>query len=355
MPPETRRAALRRRVAEGPIIPPLPLPASAVGLILTYLDIRSLVQTASCNSVLRYQVYEEHQELWSKIDFGSYGYTRITDAQLRSFLLRCHAKERCQVLKLTGCTRIHGWGLEPVRGSCVMREMDLKLEPSHQNGPVEINTNFVLPLLSSMPPMAARESHRPENSGSPGLSLVKFRCQRSASNFYSRFDENVAAWYRQFHESLRVQARALRTCCGYCGDVFADKVSWEDMFWTMSSAYCERCMKFTCGGVGVNGCPLTMECQRCMVQSCQPMGPGSETQCPAHEMIVDCEACGKYECFDCCDYDVCFNDDCCAAYCSDCGDVCTECKKGCDSTVFCPACIGPHEANCPGSQEEEEE
>ena len=54
-----------------------------------------------------------------------------------------------------GCTRISGTGLEPLRGSRMLREIDLRLDTTYSVGPVELNTRFVLPLLSSMPPITA--------------------------------------------------------------------------------------------------------------------------------------------------------------------------------------------------------
>ena len=72
--PETRRAAKRRRVVEGPLLPPLHLPLPVVGHVLGYLDLSSLLRTAACSTALRKKDFDdEHNgaegELRKRIDF----------------------------------------------------------------------------------------------------------------------------------------------------------------------------------------------------------------------------------------------------------------------------------------------
>lgn len=244
MPTETRAAAKRRRLAEMTPLPDLP----AVAHILGYLDVASLVRTAACSQALRQQVYEGSPELWKKLDFGfldSAG--RLTDVQLDRLLQNCRARERCEILNLNGSVRLTGTGLEPLRGSRVLRELDLRLDLSAFVGPVEWNATVVLPILSSMPPITAE----PELRGSEyslGLALVKIRPQNDNTNYFSRFRDDVADWdlYREFAEALRAQATERRTRCGYCHRVIADMWTEEDMWWVVPTGYCECCKRYSC-------------------------------------------------------------------------------------------------------------
>lgn len=244
---ETRRAARHRRVQEGPLIPPLLLPHELVGSILGFLDIASLVQLAGCNTALRNQVLHDDyhsRDLWRVINFENVPTgmaAQISDDQLEALLHNVHTDERCQVLKLRGCARVIGYGLEPIRGSRMMREMDLRLEKNNSTGPVQLDLTFVLPLLDSMPPIARDAMPLPENSNSLGLSSIKFRQQNHVGeNHYNHFDEDIKYWFIHFHAALREQAIGRRTCCSYCCSVIADMHSFEDMWCVMAAGYCER-------------------------------------------------------------------------------------------------------------------
>lgn len=165
------------------------------------------------------------------IDFGtaiSQVSSLLTDEQLEAILLHCRSRDRCRVLKLTGCTRVSGTGLEPLRGSRMLREIDLRLDTTCSVGPVELNTRFVLPLLSSMPPITAPPEMPNLPDGTLGLAMVKFRRQTEEDHYYFRFDANVAEWLRQFSGAVVRQVIQRRlSCCGCCQTAIADVTSRE--------------------------------------------------------------------------------------------------------------------------------
>ena len=338
--PETRAAAKRRRIAE--MTPLSDLPLNVLAQILSCLDVGSLVQTAGCNRALRYQVFEEHAELWQKIDFGELSVeaaAQVTDQELHNLLYKCHAHNRCQVLKLHGCIQLTGRGLEPLRGSCVLREIDLRLDLSQfMLGPVELDTTFVLPLLSSMPPIATELI--PQSEDSLGLALVKIRPQNNDIHFFSRFQRDIGEWYRRFAGALQMKATERRLQCGHCHGVISEIRTREDMWWVIPTGYCECCQKYSCNEK--RGCPLTNDCNCCLMQLCD--------KCPTHEIVFDCESCNRIFCEQCFDGVTCANYQCNSIYCDECENQCLECAI---CGIVCPNCMEAHENGCYRGGDEE--
>ena len=211
-------------------------------------------------------------------------------------MLHCRSRDRCRVLKLTGCTRVSGTGLEPLRGSRMLREIDLRLDTTCSVGPVELNTRFVLPLLSSMPPITAPPEMPNLPDGTLGLAMVKFRRQTEEDHYYFRFDANVAEWLRQFSGALVRHAIQRRlSCCGCCQTAIVDVTSREVLPWKLETSYCEQCKKYSCCAACTESCPFTGICSFCMMRCGQPMGPGSSTQCPTNVMIDLCSHLAKWQ------------------------------------------------------------
>lgn len=322
------------------------IPPGILEHILRHLDIASLVQAAGSCSTLRRLVFQENwpDSLWSRIDFGTVDArfaAQITDPQLAALLRNCRARVQCQVLKLSRCTSLTGTGLEPLRGSRVLREIDLWLDKSVRVGRVEVDLDFVLPLLSSMPPMATNgipsDAEEEENDAPLGLSRVIMRRQFNGENFFGLFDERVADWFVEFEEALRAHFRDTRVQCGYCVRTFADACSWEDLWWKAPTAYCQICGRLSCA-TG-NECPVNMQCRRCQIQSCQG------DNC---EHILNCNGCDVPFCLECVDEnDVkCENyEDCGRNFCGNCSHLCRLCSK-CKEAAFCHECIEAHENDC---------
>jgi hypothetical protein len=379
MPATTRRAAKRQRVAHGPLLGDhgggggADLPSCVLGRVLSFLNLADLVRMSACNSVLRQQVYQEHrQALWRCINFGALPYSvtsRITDRQLAVLLRNCNARDTCQVIKLLGCDKIRGAGLEPLRGSCWLREADLRLESSSLAGQTDLSRHvvdprIVLPILASMPPMAQNAIALPANSGSLGLSLVKFHHERNGDNFYSQFEERVSDWLVSFHEALRAKATENQCKCGYCQGIIMNTCAEEDRAWVMDLSYCELCQKYTCPcGSCPADCPITSVCSYCLLQCCQTYG--DRNVCPTQRMIFNCHTCNSHactECFEgvfcskctnmfcqeCFDGTFCANEECYNYSCRE--DECTDTFIACESCglLLCPDCIAEHQqqSNC---------
>ena len=146
----TRRAAKKQRIETGPLLGPIHLPSEVIGNnLLRCLDLRSLLLLSTCTSAFQREVFRKQigedddcASIWKTIDFGSVPSdmaAQLSDDQLKKLLVKCHAKEVTTILKLTGCVGLRGWGLEPLRGSIVLREADLRASSDHEEEFVTIS------------------------------------------------------------------------------------------------------------------------------------------------------------------------------------------------------------------------
>ncbi|EOD14228.1 hypothetical protein EMIHUDRAFT_246343 [Emiliania huxleyi CCMP1516] len=88
------------------------------------LQLVDLCRLARCNKVVR--ALASNGSLWTNISFPPSGAEKLTDGMLAKLLERVQAKQHTETVSLAGCTRIDGSGLEPLRGSTVLRTVDLR-------------------------------------------------------------------------------------------------------------------------------------------------------------------------------------------------------------------------------------
>ena len=257
---------------------------------------------------------------------------KLTDVQLKKLLIKCHAKEVTTILKLTGCVGLKGAGLEPLRGSIVLREADLRF--SKDQG---LETTFVLNLLSSMPPIAPV----PASFGDRhlGLALVKFPVRNpDVRNDFWRHSDDVGRWLIKHSKAVQEKATQLRTRCGHCRGAVCDRWSNEDMWWVMNTSYCEECKTLTCRGLMADkgkdsDCPMVENCAICMHQCCQESRLSS---CERGREIFWCHKCDLHACEDCADWQWC--EKCEGFFCG---------RGDCDRGIFfCEGCGMTHCWDC---------
>lgn len=335
MPPLTRASAIAKRQKSQVLLPGFAVPSELVLRSLVFCDLPSLVILASCSKTLQWYAFGTHW-MWREIDFGlidARKTAKLTDPQLAALLRRVNAKHCTRVLRLTGCTQIRGAGLDPLRGSCALEEIDLRLEWSHRGnsfGPPGFDERRVFRILSSLSPInsQARTLKRGTFSSpnSLGLSLVKIRRQRESDSFFDSYSEETTEFFLSFHAALQDQAIARRTKCGFCHEVIAENHSEEDMWWVMSSCYCEYCRKYSCQ---TGACPLSGFCRDCSLQCCQCV----DLACPSpkNDGIRACMECHRGMCFNCNYYHH------GSQFCHGCSEVfCKTCAP--ESMDFCESC-----------------
>ncbi|KAL7540866.1 hypothetical protein ACHAXR_010433, partial [Thalassiosira sp. AJA248-18] len=98
-----------------------------------------------------------NDEKWEVLDFGSIEKSlasRLTDGDIRGVLACIDAGNRLRTLNLGGCVNITGCGLEPLRDSVVLAQIDLGLVGEHESPLIEpeplLSETEVLPILTSI-------------------------------------------------------------------------------------------------------------------------------------------------------------------------------------------------------------
>jgi hypothetical protein len=97
-----------------------------VDTVLAYLDTYALIRF-SCTSRACWDVVHRDvsKSRWREVDLS--GNRRINDEQLRAFLTNIDARTNTKVLSIVGCMNVNGTGLESLRGSTIMEDIDLRV------------------------------------------------------------------------------------------------------------------------------------------------------------------------------------------------------------------------------------
>jgi len=94
---------------------------------------------------------------WEVLDFEDIDKglaLKLTDDDMRAILLCVDSVNHVKKLKLAGCVNIIGHGLEPLRGSLSLQQIDLSLAGWHESPPIltesKISEEAILPILWSI-------------------------------------------------------------------------------------------------------------------------------------------------------------------------------------------------------------
>jgi hypothetical protein len=280
---------------------------------------------------------------WDVLDFGLIEKVlaaKLTDDHIEKVLLCIDAVNKVNRLKLTNCVNITGVGLEPLRGSLMIEQIDLSLARKHQS-PIfysepPISRDHVLPILDSIierEGFALKYFQFPKawrNEGQLAYTESEFhafivRCNQmwrnrgaiSCLECNRSLPETEYEWIEP--EMCRFYGTQNHTCYDclrhYCYDCET-----EEMKRPMKKCskcerdYCVDCLTMqlrrSCAGYYCIDC-CEDECQRCNEKICS----GCIQQCT-------CETCDKVLCAECNDIegeeDVRYCDECFGRSCEDC-------------------------------------
>eukprot|EP00986_Skeletonema_menzelii_P003544 scaffold1105_cov93-Skeletonema_menzelii.AAC.5 len=302
---------------------------------------------------------------WSTLDFGDIEHSlaeRLTDKHISSVLSCIDAVNELKTLKLTNCLNITGAGLEPLRGSTIIEQIDLSLVGKNCN-PADlspdlspyppISCDHVLPILDSIieregcslrhlqfpflwrrwgginkqfKQFVQRCSEMLNNRGVVSC----FKCDRNLTRENRNFDD----WYIQNH-----------TCyeCGrhYCESCMVDEVVDEVRVpYINSCKFCARKLCAACQDMKKCCVCNSFFCVACITRRCN--------KCDGYLCCEDCfeycNRCEKYFCRENC-VDICVNvlqcESCNDSFCRECQDEKGECEiSTCDGCnwEFCGKC-----------------
>ena len=313
--------------------------------------------------------------------------SKLTDDDLHALLVCVDARNTLKRLKLAGCVKIIGHGLEPIRGSLVLEQIDLSLI-GHESAWAErereqlISKDAVIPILESIV----------VNAGGSTLKHVALpRSWRSRSPIESQ-SQLLVQFVERYNQLLENRNAKCSQCDEVCrNEAIGEWVERGDYYdYGMQRYTCWKCIKHFCSGD--NQCQLnhcarcdkyycgdcTMICKICRVcRGCKGCSGGvALTRCNecendvCEDCIETCKQCHATGCIDCLNALECENEGCDAAHCNLCEEVeglfsCEGCGSlRCDDCRFstisndwngaCQSCVeilanDPHSSQLPES------
>lgn len=287
------------------------------------------------------------EDRWAVLDFALVEESlasQLTDDDLRAMLLCINAKSTLKRLKLAGCVNIVGHGLEALRGSAVMEQLDISIAA------YKYSDSFPMPMLSAEVALPIAESvvissgdvlkiiehpsfsvWHEDNQALRNFWHTYFGHRRSREVECSGCKRPLSRSYSTCHDCLRHYCSPFRECkvksCSSCA-----KERCVDC-----APYCEWCHKCS----KCNGCPTpTSRCEGdCGRQVCD-------------DCLNTCQNCNRIGCSLCMPIFQCKTEGCGTGYCGSCrlipfcevGEYCSTCYKcggkcqGCGRTA-CEECI----------------
>ena len=254
---------------------------------------------------------------------------KLNDEHLCTMLVCFDAKSTIKVLKLVSCLNIIGWGLEPLRGSRIIRQLDLSLVGRFESPTIEadkvvvLSEDAVLPIIQSIVDVQGSK-----------LKQIVF------PNHWSSGDEQSQR-LGQFIESYSRHLNGQNFCCAReaCGVIINRESPRDDWFYNnMQASTCYECGAMACLRCEEDSELRMTHCEKCEKVYCENCVPESYCEnwcgnmggeiCSGCLPTFDCQ-CGNTFCTDC----VTKCDECGEGVCEGCNDsgdrlcTCTNCKR----------------------------
>ena len=305
-----------------------------VDYIFAYLDLHSLVVLSGCSRTLHTVVFKQTpKDRWEVIHLCGGRHCSINDEQLSTFLRNIDAVVNTRVLSLVGCPSLTGHGIEPLTGSSVLEDIDLRVSGSlpltgqlgKRQGETSIDDLFVTRVLRTMIPISAGENIAPF-----ALRRAAFRPKIIASvesydseivRFSSYFDsckrnfavQSEAKYCSKQGDCFDTSGKNVHGKCSKCMDIFCLLCCSGKEFVKCSlcrELLCPTCTKgrsikcVICDSSYCNSCAMPPKCSMCEVHKCQwcsniyECGGCGKQSCANHG-AESCMGCDKSYCNDC--------------------------------------------------------
>jgi len=279
---------------------------------------------------------------WDFVDFediGKYLAAKLTDDDIGGVLVCIDAVSTIKKLKLKGCVTITGHGLEPLRGSVVLEQLDLSLVGSGGTwgeSPIlfpapYISDEAVIPILDSIIDAEGsvlkhlRLPKKWRGAQSTLLSrclanynrvlnnreiVCSYNCRYGDSPCGSTCDSDETPWVPLSGEFYGI----MQFTCYDCNENFCE----EHREW-MTPGVCEICEKVCC-----SDCHKTAMCDSCFKITCWNCtrvgfcGICELDLCADCTQVFWCDGCDESCCEDCSPFLICNHDDCHKMNCAAC-------------------------------------
>ena len=234
-------------------------------------DLRTLLRLAAVSRSWNQRIYGEGA-LWRRIDFSNTTpSSRLTDRLLLALLRRVDARANTEDVCLRNCTRLTGRGIGPLRGSKVLRRVDLLFSPRQGSSASDIDWESLERTLSSFHPFSKKgiNGNMRSNMGhacmaggekrvysglssvqlpklSPGTDKKNRQMRMLYSNMVKTFHRNFISWSKE----IKAGDDVLK--CNVCKQ---NKL----IYYFASDFLCRMAVKSTCLGQ----CNHQAECPSC--------------------------------------------------------------------------------------------
>jgi hypothetical protein len=257
---------------------------------------------------------------WGVLDFGDIGKdlaAKLSDEDIRGVLLSIDAVNNLKKLRLTNCIHVTGVGLDPLRGSTIIEQIDLSLVGDHESPKLDpdpsISCAEVVTILDSI-------IGRGEDCS---LEYLQFPNEwRKERNTESDFH----AFLTRYYDYLSSRADVCLKCgCNLRGD--GHVLQMDGYQYGTQNFTCYDCMNKYCYECedDLFGCYIINECEKC-----------ERIYCLHCEKVDLCTSCNNWYCADCIDFKQCFR--CDENTCPDCVRGVRCCNTCCADKISCNPC-----------------
>jgi len=274
-------------------------------------------------------------EQWDTLNFGycnSVWVHTLTDDVLYAILTCISAHDVLKKINLTDCINIEGHGLNPLRGSVVLEQMDLRIMRKHVvklYSPPLICKEIVVPILDSI-------------ISADGCSLKYVVFPAKWRDKYTSADGDL--YLESFRERYTEHLNNCGINCSLCNESMVSNIWMADgdlfqcnICFTCLRPFCDDCKD-------CDGEPYILHCAECELSYCNDCLPVKacveceEDRCEDH--LNGCESCSEPRCDDCAKFLLCDGDNCNKANCEYCYDGDVYCVTRCDDCMieFCNDC-----------------
>jgi len=246
---------------------------------------------------------------------------KLTDDDISAVLKSINARDMLKRLKLCGCVNIEGHGLNPLRGSVILEQIDISILSKDEKETLTISKDKIVPILDSIisadgcslkhinfPWKWKSEHHPPDNALELGLTRSSDRYNQMYNNRMPHCAKCNADMTDVMYDwmSDRCQSHVCYDCLkpfctdciencflGYCNE--CDKDFCEDCAPIDECAGCEITgdSKYVCKG-------CSDRCEECSHALCKDCSTGSFA---SGSFLLKCNLCKKRICTECSPYE----------------------------------------------------
>ena len=214
-------------------------------------SVKDLFQLGSASKQWSQWVYLDTPGLWKRFGYNWKNMTTaMTDGQLAALLRRVNGKEVVEEISLSMCTQMSGSGLEPLRGSTMLRSANLCFRGRGVQGTngekrPDIDLKAIVSIVESFPPFSGR------TLANPGIcSLTLFSHEgNSGKKRWKGYKEALLGLQKAYRKNFSSNVRGNPLPCPKCEKPMQRWLCTPDISKMGVDSYCTHCHSLNGDGV----------------------------------------------------------------------------------------------------------